>query len=233
MNVERQLAMTWSRPESPAGQALFPLENLVHLVSGPVFCKRSVRTFGGSAMRTLVLREPHEGSGTRRSDSRGTERRTGQQFGAPLKQFRSATAKLGVVELFERGSETERARRERLNDAGQHFQRNQERRRRTKALQLSCGYRLRVEVRRQPTGGAGRRPRREALPVCVDWGVLHRRGKTPAAVRHARPDHGAVVAMRQAMTPGRFAPVFWARALLDGTPIAPGMRPAHASGVSR
>jgi len=51
----------------------------------------------------------------------------------------------------------------------------------------------------------------------VDWGVLHRRGKTPAAVRHARPDHGAVVAMRQARTPGRFAPVFRARALLDGT----------------
>ena len=62
MNVERQLAMTWSRPESPAGQALFPLENLVHLVSGPVFCKRSVRTFGGSAMRTLVLREPTAGA---------------------------------------------------------------------------------------------------------------------------------------------------------------------------
>src|SRR6266436_3624166 len=57
----------------------------------------------------------------------------------------------------------------------------------------------------------------EALPMCVDWGVLHRRGKTPAAVRHARPDHGAVVAMRQARTPGRFAPVFRARALLDGT----------------
>lgn len=73
--------------------------------------------------------------------------------------------------------------------------------------------------------------------LCVwggDWGVLHRCGKTPAAVRHAQPDHGAAIAMRQAMTPGRFAPVFRARALLDNrSQIAPGMRPAHASGVSR
>ena len=71
----------------------------------------------------------------------------------------------------------------------------------------------------------------QALPVCVEWGVLHRRGKAPAAVRHGRLAHGAVGAMRQAMTLGKFAPVFRARALLDGVAIAPGMHPAHTSGV--